>query len=142
MFTPATCEVGPGVCVMTADDDKNVLGKRLRMLREERGLGVRQLALKAGVSHSAISQIESGERPYPRYETKKKLADALGVTVEELEGRAIVGTEDIEQGTVRFSDPEFVRQFQSAPEEVKEDVRRYLAFLLERQKQREQEREN
>jgi transcriptional regulator with XRE-family HTH domain len=59
------------------------LATRLRVLRAERGLTVRQVAELSGVAKETVSQIERGERhPYDR--TLAKLARAYGVPVEEL----------------------------------------------------------
>jgi transcriptional regulator with XRE-family HTH domain len=59
------------------------LATRLRVLRAERGLTVRQVAELSGVAKETISQIERGERhPYDR--TLAKLARAYEVPVEEL----------------------------------------------------------
>ncbi|WP_373749642.1 helix-turn-helix domain-containing protein, partial [Jeotgalibaca porci] len=55
-------------------------GEKLKYLRESRGYGVNQLALKSGVSASQISRFESGERKDPTLETVKKLASALGIS--------------------------------------------------------------
>ena len=55
----------------------------LRELREQRLLSQRELALKAGVSHTTIVNIETGKiRPHPA--TLRKLAAALGVGASEL----------------------------------------------------------
>src|SRR5918992_933488 len=59
------------------------LARRLRVLRAERGLTVRQVAELSGVAKETISQVERGERhPYDR--TLAKLAHAYGVPVEDL----------------------------------------------------------
>jgi transcriptional regulator with XRE-family HTH domain len=59
------------------------LATRLRVLRAERGLTVRDAAGLSGVAKETISQIERGERhPYDR--TLAKLARAYEVPVEEL----------------------------------------------------------
>ena len=59
------------------------LATRLRVLRAERGLTVRQVAELSGVAKETISQVERGERhPYDR--TLAKLAAAYEVPVEEL----------------------------------------------------------
>jgi transcriptional regulator with XRE-family HTH domain len=62
------------------------LRNRLRELREQRGLSQFQLALAAEVSPSTVYAYEHGSRPW-RPDTLRRLADALGVTVEELVGR-------------------------------------------------------
>jgi len=56
------------------------LGVRIRALRLERELQQRQLAEKAGMTPSMVSQIESG-RLTPSLHTLGKLAGALGVTI-------------------------------------------------------------
>src|SRR5918995_2450444 len=56
------------------------LGQRIRALRLERELQQRQLAEKAGMTPSMVSQIESG-RLMPSLHTLGKIAGALGVTI-------------------------------------------------------------
>ncbi|MBO1307733.1 helix-turn-helix transcriptional regulator [Enterococcus sp. 669A] len=63
-------------------------GKKLKALRESKGLGVNQLALKSGVSASNISRLEKGERKDPTLETVKKLSKALGVSISYFEDEA------------------------------------------------------
>jgi transcriptional regulator with XRE-family HTH domain len=64
------------------------LGHHLRATRERRGWARETLAYHAGVSCAAIAQIEAGRRPNPRLSTVIALAEALGVTVEQLTNRA------------------------------------------------------
>ena len=59
------------------------LGERVKALRMERGLQQRQLAEKADLTPSLVSQIESG-RLTPSLNTLRRLADALGVTIASL----------------------------------------------------------
>jgi transcriptional regulator with XRE-family HTH domain len=56
------------------------LGARIRALRAERALQQRQLAEKAGLTPSTLSQIESG-RLTPSLPTLGKIAAALGVSI-------------------------------------------------------------
>jgi transcriptional regulator with XRE-family HTH domain len=56
------------------------LGQRIRALRAERALQQRQLADKAGLTPSMVSQIESG-RLSPSLNTLRKLAGGLGVPI-------------------------------------------------------------
>jgi transcriptional regulator with XRE-family HTH domain len=58
--------------------------ERLAELRENRALTLRGLAKISGVDANTINQIELGHRK-PRPSTTRKLASALGVSVEELE---------------------------------------------------------
>src|SRR5215218_9044388 len=56
-------------------------GKRLRAIREASGLNQIQLAAASGLTHEAISRLETG-RCWPYAETVRKLAKALGVEPE------------------------------------------------------------
>ena len=57
----------------------------IRVFREHRGLGVRQLAGAAGVSSSYLSEIESGVKP-GSFECMRRLAVALDVSMDLLAG--------------------------------------------------------
>jgi transcriptional regulator with XRE-family HTH domain len=59
------------------------LGARIKALRHERDLLQKQLAEKAGLTASMVSQIESG-RLTPTLPTLRKVAGAFGVSVAEL----------------------------------------------------------
>jgi transcriptional regulator with XRE-family HTH domain len=59
------------------------LGERIKALRVERELQQRQLAEKAGLTPSMVSQIESG-RLTPSLNTLGKIAAALGVSIASL----------------------------------------------------------
>ncbi len=63
-----------------AGSDADGLGPRLRALRLERGLGVRELARRLDVSPSAISQIETG-KIQPSVRTLYALAAEFGVSM-------------------------------------------------------------
>ena len=56
------------------------VGTRLRELRELRGISMRALATKSGLSANALSMIERGKTS-PSVSTLYKLADALGVSI-------------------------------------------------------------
>lgn len=56
------------------------IGSKLRELRRRRGLGVRELAARSGISHSAISLIER-DRMSPSVNTLGAVLDALGTTL-------------------------------------------------------------
>ena len=52
--------------------------------RRNRGLSQRALAEQSGVSPATIYELETGRRPDPRPSTLAKIADALGVEVQDL----------------------------------------------------------
>lgn len=59
------------------------LGQRIRELRDEHDISLRELAKRLGCSAAFLSDIELGRR-YPSEETLKDIARLLRVTVEEL----------------------------------------------------------
>ncbi len=64
-------------------DIKQRFGKRLRQLREERGISQEALADAAGVSYQTISNIERGLNG-PRFAVLEKIARKLKVKEKEL----------------------------------------------------------
>ena len=64
--------------------DLQQLGSLLKRERERAGLTVRQLADAAGLVPSTVSRLETGFIATPRPEHLQKLAQALGIEVEEL----------------------------------------------------------
>src|SRR5215218_7390513 len=59
-------------------ENRKRAGKRLRAIRETGGLNQIQLAAASGLTHEAISRLETG-RCWPYAETVRKLAKALNV---------------------------------------------------------------
>lgn len=68
-----------------AQQQRPAYGRHLTELREAAGLTQQQLAGKLGVQQSNITFWERWDKP-PRGEVLPKLADALGVSVDELLG--------------------------------------------------------
>lgn len=60
------------------------LGELISLSRELRGLSLRDLEKKSGVSNALISQIETGDTVNPGFWTVAKLARALGITMKRL----------------------------------------------------------
>lgn len=56
------------------------IGAKLREMRRRRNLGMRELAARSGISHSAISLIER-DRMSPSLDTLGAILDALGTTL-------------------------------------------------------------
>lgn len=61
-----------------------VESNKVKKLREKLGLSQEKLARLADVSNNTIINIESGKQQNPTIETVKKIANALGVSIEEL----------------------------------------------------------
>ena len=64
---------------MNENTEPNV-GQRLRSIREQRGLSMRALSERCGLSTNAISMIEHGENS-PTVSTLQRLANALSVNI-------------------------------------------------------------
>lgn len=60
------------------------LGELIGLSRELKGLTLRGLEQKSGVSNALISQIENGDVKNPGFWTVAKLAKALGITMKRL----------------------------------------------------------
>jgi transcriptional regulator with XRE-family HTH domain len=71
---------------MTHEKQPTGIGPRLKAARERRGWSREELAVKSGLSWSAIAQVETGRRTNLRPATLAGLAQALGVTVDYLLG--------------------------------------------------------
>ncbi len=69
-----------GLMIDVEERVNQVLGAKIRMLRKERSLTLKQLANKTALSVSLISQIELGKSA-ASVSTLRKLATALGVTM-------------------------------------------------------------
>ena len=61
-----------------------LVGERIRVLREARGLSGNALAKLAGISQGHLRDLETGRRKSPTLDTAQALARALGVTVDDL----------------------------------------------------------
>jgi transcriptional regulator with XRE-family HTH domain len=62
------------------------IGQSVKDLRAAVGLTQQELAVKAGLSVSVVSQIEQGTNADPRLSTLAALARALGVNLDQLAG--------------------------------------------------------
>jgi transcriptional regulator with XRE-family HTH domain len=65
------------------------LGRRLVSLRVRAYWSQRKLAAKSGLSEGMIAALEQGLRSDPRLSTVQKIADAFGMTLDELLGPAL-----------------------------------------------------
>ena len=65
--------------------------KNLKKLRQAKGLSQDRLAKLADVTNNTIIKIEQGENITPTLATLKKIAKALGVSLDELTGYQLRG---------------------------------------------------
>ncbi len=64
----------------------NIIGSRIKNLRERSGLNQKELALKLQIANSTMSQYESGQR-IPSDDLKLKIAELFNVSTDYLLGR-------------------------------------------------------
>lgn len=88
-------------------------GKKIAILRKEKGLSQGELATQLKTSVSVISRYERDEM-IPSIEAAKKLADLLGSTVGYLLG-------ENEEPNI-FKDPEILDRFKAIKDEDKEKI--------------------
>jgi transcriptional regulator with XRE-family HTH domain len=71
---------------------KETVGQRIRRFREERGLTPTELAAKARVSKSYLSELESGNgaTQRPSADVLYRIGEALGVAMSDLLGRPVI----------------------------------------------------
>lgn len=87
------------------------LGPHIRQLRDERDISLREFAKKLQVSAPFISDIELGRR-HPSEEVLGKIAQILGVKVEELRAHDTrPPIDDIKR--ITLSDPKFALAFRT-----------------------------
>ena len=105
------------------------IGVRIKEIRKKRGLTQVQLAKKAGISQSALSDIESQvSSKRPSATTIQLLASALGCTVAELMGETVenrLPTDDEIKFALFGGDSDIT-------DEQFEEVKRYALYLKER----------
>jgi transcriptional regulator with XRE-family HTH domain len=88
------------------------IGQTIQRLREESDLSLSQLAREAGISKSYIWKLEHGEsESRPSGETLYKIARALGTSMSELIGQAVLVDEPVEisRSLQKFADAEGLR---------------------------------
>ena len=65
-------------------ENKSKIGNNIKALRLKLGISQDTLSKKADLAFHTISKIEAGSTPNPTIETVKKIADALGVSLDDL----------------------------------------------------------
>jgi DNA-binding Xre family transcriptional regulator len=63
---------------MASFDSLSELLKQLKVAREERGLSLADLTERTGMDRSALSKLETGQRPNPTLDTLVRYAEAVG----------------------------------------------------------------
>ena len=69
---------------MSSNKNLSTLAKNIRKLRGEKNISQDKLSKLAGIAHNTIIKIETGLIKNPKIETVQNIADALGVSLDEL----------------------------------------------------------
>ncbi len=72
------------------EEERLTFGQLMKRLRLEKGLSLREVEAKVGISNSYLYQIERGERNAPKPEVLRKFADLYGVSLASLLAEARV----------------------------------------------------
>jgi len=60
------------------------IGTNISRYRKQQDMTQKELAEKAGIDLFTLSKIETGTTPNPTIETMKRIADSLGLSVDQL----------------------------------------------------------
>lgn len=103
---------------------------KLKEIRKTKGYTQKELAEIVGVDTSSISKYEKGVAE-PSYVVLKKLASALGVSIDSFSDVEIE-TDDTEQEILEYlrSNPEFKILFDRIKNSGKEDLNRLIAIHM------------
>lgn len=104
------------------------MANRIRDLRQERHLNLRELALKVNMSFSNIGSIERGEVQL-REDTAKIFADFFGVTIDYLLGLSDERTPPTPKEKLSGVQLALFNQTENLNEEQMKDVLKYIEFL-------------
>ena len=65
-------------------NNKSVIAENIKKYRKKKGITQDKLSKMADITYNTIIKIESGATCNPRVETLKQIADALGVSIDDL----------------------------------------------------------
>ncbi|QNU68106.1 helix-turn-helix transcriptional regulator [Ruminiclostridium herbifermentans] len=106
--------------------DKNILGKRIKKLREKNNLNQLEFSKILNISNTTLSQYEAGNRT-PNDEIKEKVADYFNVSVDYLLGRT--ENSNSEAGYSRISNSLYVSNL---PKEAIKQIEDYIEFVKQK----------
>jgi len=65
-------------------NEKSIIGNNIKKYRNKLGVSQDILSKRANLAFHTIAKIEAGSTPNPTIDTVKKIADALGVSLDDL----------------------------------------------------------
>ena len=114
------------MAALSGEAERVTLGERLRALRQARGLTLKTLAGRIGVSEATLARYEQGRIANPPRDRLARLARELGVTETELLG---LETEEPLDAELLL----LMRQLQALPAEKRARVTEMLRLLMSRE---------
>jgi len=109
-------------------------GKYLQELRKARRLTLLDVEAEAKISNGYLSQLETGVRGIPHFDTLKKLAAVYKVSVSEMMAKAESASHGKEIGKAETELDAVARDFQRLSDTEKEQLKTFLKYLLEKDK--------
>jgi len=112
------------------------LGEKVRRMREKLGMNQKQLAEASGITQATISRIESGQVKELKSEALKRLAKALGITVDYLVDK----TDRLTPNDIVRSDPTaqyIFRGYEKLSATGREQLKSFVRFLEEQEEKKE-----
>jgi transcriptional regulator with XRE-family HTH domain len=115
----------------------DILGKRIRYLREKNNLSQKAFAEKIGITNAVLSRYELGERK-PDPEMLKNIADCLDVSTDFLLGRTDKPTSETnEREFLEFlNDPNlglWFKELKDSPEDQVDELRKIWEIIKSRE---------
>jgi transcriptional regulator with XRE-family HTH domain len=104
------------------------LGNRLRQRREELGLSTRELAERAGTTHTTVARLEQGAFDAPAPDKLSRIADALGLGLADVYALADYSVPS-ELPSFR---PYLRAKYRNLPTEAVEQLERSFTWLAKR----------
>ncbi len=108
--------------------DKNILGKRIKKLRENKNLNQLEFSKILNISNTTLSQYEAGNRT-PNDEIKEKVADYFNVSVDYLLGRSKKFNSEAENSKIVKSNSLDVSNL---PIEAIKQIEEYIEFIKQK----------
>jgi len=67
---------------MAEKNKKSIIAVNLKKIKKDKGLSQSDLCKKTGLAYHTIAKIENGATTDPRISSLKKIAEALGITID------------------------------------------------------------
>jgi len=117
----------------------NNFGNTLRKIRKDRGMSLRDVEKITKISNGYLSQIETGAREIPRTSTLTKLAQGYGIPTEQMYQltSALQPPNIIDLSEHYAPELDFIiSRYKKLSEKGKNELKDFLAFLLDKEKGR------